>query len=352
MANFYEQTAKDQNAALLQAQTQAAEQAAQRQLTASQYIQQQQQQAQEYQQQMQAATGEFIQGQGQQAQEYQQGMQAGTGEFLQQQNVATQEFQKQQQAQAGQFMSQLSTGLSQVFQGYDQSAIQNAMSEFIRTNPEYSPLLNSIFSASSTFPPTVRNSYSPDLIALLGLIPSIISTIPRKPLPAQPGPPGPPGAPGAPGQSAPPAEPTPPHPTTGPPPVYTPPPPPAQGGQPQPIQTLPISSTSASPGGMTYLGGVNVGPGSPIDQLLGGQYAWPPGGIADLPQGPQPAPIGVNVGPGSPIDQLLGGPGTPTVSGDIGSTIYSQDQYYPPDYGGYSGMDTSGYGGDFSSFGF
>jgi hypothetical protein len=187
MANFYEQTALGQTAQLTQAQAQAMENAAQRQLQA----------------------GEYIQGQGQQAQEFTQGQQLTASQQLQAQSQQGQEFQAQQQQQAGQFLSSLGTGLDQMFQGMDQSAIQNALSEFIRTNPEYSPLLNTIFSAASTFPPTVRNSYGAGLAGLLGALAPLLGLLkPKASAPGAPGGAGGAGGTGGAGGSAGPTQPT------------------------------------------------------------------------------------------------------------------------------------------------
>ena len=112
MANYYEQTSKDLNAQLLQAQTTALENAAGRQQASSQFLQ------------------------------------------------------------------SAAQSLGNVLQGYDQTAIQNALNEFIRTQPEYSPLLNALYGAATTFPPTVPSSYSPGLAALLGALPGLLQAVP------------------------------------------------------------------------------------------------------------------------------------------------------------------------------
>jgi len=113
MQNYLAQTTADQNATLAQAQQQALEAAAGRQLTASTDI------------------------------------------------------------------NQGAAQLGQLFQGMDQQAIQNMLQEFIRTRPEYSPLLNTLFGAATTFPPSVQTgSGSGGLGALLGGIGSIAGAIP------------------------------------------------------------------------------------------------------------------------------------------------------------------------------
>jgi hypothetical protein len=50
---------------------------------------------------------------------------------------------------------QMGQQLGQLFQGMDQQAIQNSLAEFVRTQPEYSPLLNMIFALATTYPPVV-----------------------------------------------------------------------------------------------------------------------------------------------------------------------------------------------------
>ena len=50
------------------------------------------------------------------------------------------------------------TGMAANLQSMDQSAIQNMLAEFIRTSPDYSPLLSQIGGAATTFPPTISGS--------------------------------------------------------------------------------------------------------------------------------------------------------------------------------------------------
>jgi hypothetical protein len=100
MANFQEQTAKDQNAALLQAQTSALESAEGRKMTASSTL------------------------------------------------------------------SNLQDTLGQYLQGLDQSSIEALYKEFIRTRPEYSPLLSYISTAANT-PSTGSASSGVDIGGIL-----------------------------------------------------------------------------------------------------------------------------------------------------------------------------------------
>lgn len=57
------------------------------------------------------------------------------------------------QATAAQELTQGATGMGSQLQGIDQQAIDNMLAEFIRTSPDYSPLLSQIGGAATTFPP-------------------------------------------------------------------------------------------------------------------------------------------------------------------------------------------------------
>ena len=60
--------------------------------------------------------------------------------------------------------------LGQIFQGMDQAAIDRTLNEFIRTRPEYGPLLQYILALSTVFPPTQQNQPG-------GILPGILSAI-------------------------------------------------------------------------------------------------------------------------------------------------------------------------------
>lgn len=63
-------------------------------------------------------------------------------------------------------------GFGQFLQGLDQQSIQNMLNEFIRTSPQYNPLLSMMFSGATTFPPTVSpNTGSGILGSLLPKLP-------------------------------------------------------------------------------------------------------------------------------------------------------------------------------------
>ena len=49
-------------------------------------------------------------------------------------------------------------GFGQYLQGLDQASIDRLLQEFIRTRPEYSPLLNSMYGAATTFPPYLQKT--------------------------------------------------------------------------------------------------------------------------------------------------------------------------------------------------
>ena len=81
--------------------------------------------------------------------DYMQGTTASQNALLaqiQQQNQQT-------QLAAGQSLTQLQSDMGQVFQGMDQQAIQNMLQEFIRTNPDYSPLLQYIYGQANVYNP-------------------------------------------------------------------------------------------------------------------------------------------------------------------------------------------------------
>lgn len=58
------------------------------------------------------------------------------------------------QATAAQELTQGATGFGGTLQSLDQQSIDNMLAEFIRTNPDYSPLLSAQGGAATTFPPT------------------------------------------------------------------------------------------------------------------------------------------------------------------------------------------------------
>jgi hypothetical protein len=58
---------------------------------------------------------------------------------------------------AGDLLAQMGFGAGELTQQLGQEAIDRAYQEFIRTRPEYNPLLSQMFAAAFTFPPI----YSP-----------------------------------------------------------------------------------------------------------------------------------------------------------------------------------------------
>jgi osmotically-inducible protein OsmY len=61
------------------------------------------------------------------------------------------------QLSASSTIQQNAQQLGQLFQGMDQNAINSMLQEFIRTRPEYSPLLNAMFAASTSYAPTLND---------------------------------------------------------------------------------------------------------------------------------------------------------------------------------------------------
>lgn len=81
--------------------------------------------------------------------------------------------------QTGMGLTNNATQLGGALQGLDQQAIQNMLQEFMRTQPQYNPLINMLFSGATTFPPTVQTgSGSGGLGGVLGDLGGLLSMIP------------------------------------------------------------------------------------------------------------------------------------------------------------------------------
>lgn len=63
------------------------------------------------------------------------------------------------QVGTSEFLTAGMANLGQVFQDMDQGSIDRLLTEFIRTRPEYGPLLNAMFGLATTFPPVVGKNY-------------------------------------------------------------------------------------------------------------------------------------------------------------------------------------------------
>jgi len=63
------------------------------------------------------------------------------------------------QAAAAPFLAQFGSQFQEYLQGLDQESINRLMDEFIRTRPEYSPLLNLGYGVSTTYPPVVSKEF-------------------------------------------------------------------------------------------------------------------------------------------------------------------------------------------------
>lgn len=181
--DFMSQTTKDQNTLLAQMQTQASEAAAGRKLQAGQDLLgasatgsqialsagQTAVQNQQFGTQTQVGAAQTdLNTQVQNAQIQQQAGQVqadlyktGSGEALSAGQTEAQLAQQgsAQQLQTAQTVNAAYDDLGKVFQGMDQNAINSVLQEFIRTSPEYSPLLQYMYGFSTTFPPTVTDKY-------------------------------------------------------------------------------------------------------------------------------------------------------------------------------------------------
>jgi len=79
---------------------------------------------------------------------------------------------------ASEFLATGMGNLSELLQGYDQASIDRLLAEFIRTRPEYGPLINAMFGMATTFPPYLGGSYGLGVGgALAGSAGSIMSGI-------------------------------------------------------------------------------------------------------------------------------------------------------------------------------
>jgi len=69
--------------------------------------------------------------------------------------LTSQETAKARQSEAIGMLTQGASQLASALQTLDQSSIQATLAEFVRTRPEYGPLLNIMFALATTFPPVV-----------------------------------------------------------------------------------------------------------------------------------------------------------------------------------------------------
>lgn len=162
LTDFYSQTAKDQNATLAQASQQAQEQARQRMLGAAGTMSGQQLGAAQNLGALQQQAGLFGAGQQTANSQYLQNLMAqGLGQQGQltamQQQIPSQIYQQYLQQMGGQIGNALNLG--QQYQGLDQNAINRQYQEFLRTQPEYSPLLQQLFAGATTFPGIVSTRF-------------------------------------------------------------------------------------------------------------------------------------------------------------------------------------------------
>jgi hypothetical protein len=148
MGDFSSQTAKDLNAQLLQAQTQAQESARQRQLSAAGLLPQLQMGAAGTLGQEQMGASEILGGQ-----------QAGAAGNFENIRAQVAEALRSGSLQAGQGILGSSMDMSSFLQNLDQSAVDRNFQEFLRTQPEYNPLLPMMYSMATLFPPIMSKNY-------------------------------------------------------------------------------------------------------------------------------------------------------------------------------------------------
>jgi hypothetical protein len=173
LTDYYNQAIANQNANLTQAQQQAQEAARQRmlsaagtmsgqQLGAAQNLGALQQQAGLFGAGQQTANSQYLQnlmaqGLGQMNQNQQFGMGQGANITGMSQQIPNQIYQNYLQQMGGQIGNALNLG--QQYQGLDQNAINRQYQEFLRTQPEYSPLLQQLFAGATTFPGVVNTRF-------------------------------------------------------------------------------------------------------------------------------------------------------------------------------------------------
>lgn len=149
MTDFYGQTAKDQNALLADMVRQSSESAAGRRVDAGKAV-------------LDANLGT-----------------AGLGLEAGRMQLSNEQLAAQNKLASSQFMTSMQAQIGQLFAGMDQSSINATLQEFIRTNPDYSPLLNMMFGMATTFPPLVNEGASAKSTVgtIAGLAPGVIDLI-------------------------------------------------------------------------------------------------------------------------------------------------------------------------------
>jgi hypothetical protein len=92
--------------------------------------------------------------------DYQNQATAEQNALLGQLSMGAQEAARGRQFEASNLLFQGASQLASALQSLDQDSIQATLSEFVRTQPEYGPLLNMMFALATTFPPTISESGS------------------------------------------------------------------------------------------------------------------------------------------------------------------------------------------------
>lgn len=98
--------------------------------------------------------------------------------LLGQMSLSAMESARGRQASASESLMGQGGQLGEFLQGLDQDSIDRLLAEFVRTRPEYGPLINAMFGAATTFPPVVNQSFGLGAGgALLGSAGSIASGV-------------------------------------------------------------------------------------------------------------------------------------------------------------------------------
>ncbi len=182
LTDFYSQTARDQNAALTAASQQAQEAARARQLGAAGTMSGQQLGAAQNLGALQQQAGLFGAGQQNATSQYLQNLMAqGANQLSQNQlggaGLASNIVGQSQQTPYNIYGNLLGmqqgnlanmANLGQQYQGLDQAAINRQYQEYLRTRPEYNPLLQQMFAGATTFPGVYSQQFGSG--ALPGLI--------------------------------------------------------------------------------------------------------------------------------------------------------------------------------------
>lgn len=106
------------------------------------------------------------------------GQMAGITQQQIQNQLASSQFLAGLQPQAASTLMSAAGTLASALQSMDQTSVQATLQEFIRTRPEYGPLMNMIFGLATTFPPTAGKTGTTGIVGqLISAAPQLASTI-------------------------------------------------------------------------------------------------------------------------------------------------------------------------------